>query len=133
MSLVTASALSLAYGPKVLLADAAFSIGPHDRIGLVGANGTGKSSLLRILAGDVSPDSGSVTWRRGARAGYLPQDVASLPEGPLVEMVLASVPGRSAVEARLAAAEAALATSADHDEQLELSQALADLHAELDH
>ncbi len=133
MSLVTASGLSLAFGPKVLFQDAAFTIAPRDRIGLIGANGTGKSSILKILAGEASPDAGTLAWRRGARAGYLPQEVAALPGGPLVEVVLASVPGRSAVEARLAAAEVALGASANPEEQLELSQALADLHAELDH
>ena len=67
MSLVVASHLSLAYGPRVVLDRASFSIGPHDRIGLVGPNGAGKSSLMRILAGQVSADSGDLTWRRGAR------------------------------------------------------------------
>ncbi|HYS83091.1 MAG TPA: ABC-F family ATP-binding cassette domain-containing protein, partial [Anaeromyxobacteraceae bacterium] len=133
MSLVTANGLSLAFGPKVLFHDAAFAIGPRDRVGLIGANGSGKSSLLRILAGESGADSGTLAWRRGARAGYLPQDVAALPAGPLVEMVLASVPGRSAVEARLAATEEALHEATDHDEQLELAQTLADVHAELDH
>ncbi|MFL5263585.1 MAG: ATP-binding cassette domain-containing protein, partial [Anaeromyxobacteraceae bacterium] len=133
MSLVTASGLSLAYGPKVLFHDGTFTIGPHDRIGLVGANGTGKSSLLKILAGEASADSGTLSWRRGARAGYLPQDVAALPDGTLVDSVLASVPGRGALEARLLETEAALAGARDHDDQLELSQTLADLHQELDH
>jgi ATP-binding cassette subfamily F protein 3 len=133
MSLVTASSLGLAYGPKVLFAAAGFSLGPRDRVGLVGANGTGKSSLLRILAGDQSADEGQLVWRRGARAGYLPQDVASLPEGALLEVVLASVPGRGSLESRLLAAEAALAEARGEEEQLELSQALADLHEELDH
>ncbi|MFL5302936.1 MAG: ABC-F family ATP-binding cassette domain-containing protein, partial [Anaeromyxobacteraceae bacterium] len=133
MSLVTASGLSLAYGPKVLFHDGTFTIGPHDRIGLVGANGTGKSSLLKILAGEASADSGTLAWRRGARAGYLPQDVAALPDGTLVDSVLASVPGRGALEARLVETEAALAGARDHDDQLELSQTLADLHQELDH
>jgi ATP-binding cassette subfamily F protein 3 len=133
MSLVTASALTLAYGPRVLFRGAGFSIGPRDRVGLVGANGTGKSSLLRILAGDLSPDSGQLTWRRGARAGYLPQDVAELPAGPVAEVVLASVPGRGALEDRLRATEAALAEAVEPGDQLELSQALADLHLERDH
>ena len=51
MSLVIAQELSLAYGRKVLLDQPDFVIGPQDRIGLVGANGTGKSSLMKILAG----------------------------------------------------------------------------------
>ncbi len=133
MSLVTASGLSLAFGDAVLFQDASLSIGPHDRVGLVGANGTGKSSLLRILAGKGSPDAGALAWRRGARAGYLPQDVTAIPPGPVVETVLASVPGRSALESRLAAVEAALPAARDEAEQLELSRALADLHEELDH
>jgi ATP-binding cassette subfamily F protein 3 len=133
MSLVTVSGLSVAYGPKVLFGDAAFSIGPHDRIGLVGPNGTGKSTLLRVLAGEIAPDAGRIAWRRGARAGYLPQDAAGLPPGPLVDAVLASVPGRTALEERLAATEQALRAAADPAEQLELAQALADLHADRDH
>jgi ATP-binding cassette subfamily F protein 3 len=133
VSLFAARDLSLAYGPKVVLDRAAFAIGPKDRIGLVGANGTGKSSLMRILAGEVHADSGELVFRRGARAGYLPQDVASLPDLPLVDAVLSTVPGRVALEARLAQAEAALAAATDAADQLELSQALAELHEELDH
>ncbi|BDG04501.1 ABC-F family ATP-binding cassette domain-containing protein [Anaeromyxobacter oryzae] len=133
MSLVAAKDLSLAYGPRVLLDGAAFAIGPHDRIGLVGANGTGKSSLMRILAGQIGADAGELTFRRGARVGYLPQDVAALPDLPLVEAVLASVPGRSALEERLAQAHAGLAAARSEAEQLELAGALAELHDELDH
>jgi len=133
VSLVAASRLSLAYGPRTVLAGAAFSIGPRDRIGLVGPNGTGKSSLMKILAGQLAADSGELSWRRGARAGYLPQDVSALPGGPLVEAVLSSVPGRAALEERLASTQAALAAARQEAEQLELSAALAALHEELDH
>jgi ATP-binding cassette subfamily F protein 3 len=133
VSLVASRDLCLAYGPKVVLDQAAFAIGPKDRIGLVGANGTGKSSLMRILAGELHPDSGELVVRRGARAGYLPQDVAALPDLPLVEAVLSTVPGRASLEGRLAQAEAALATASEAAEQLELSEALAELHEELEH
>jgi ATP-binding cassette subfamily F protein 3 len=133
MSLVSAKTLSLSFGPKVVLDGASFTIGPHDRIGLVGANGTGKSSLMRILAGTSHADSGDLVFRRGARAGYLPQDVATLPDLPLVDSVLSTVPGRAALEDRLLQAEAALAASGEAAEQLELSQALAELHEELEH
>ena len=133
MSLVAAKDLSLAFGARAILDRAGLSIGPHDRIGLVGANGTGKSSLLRILSGEMHADSGELVFRRGARAGYLPQDVASLPDLPLVDAVLSTVPGRTGLEARLAQTEAALAAAADAGEQLELSETFAELHEELDH
>jgi len=76
MSLVSSRDLSLAFGADVLFDGASFSVGPHDRIGLVGPNGTGKSTLLRILAGERAPDGGTLVFRRGSRIGYLPQDVS---------------------------------------------------------
>jgi ATP-binding cassette subfamily F protein 3 len=133
VSLVVASQIRLARGDRVVLGGASFSIGPHERIGLVGPNGSGKTSLLRILSGAVAPDSGTLTWRRGARAGYLPQEVVALDPGPLAEVVLASVPGRAALEERLAATEAALASAREEADQIELSEWLAALHEELDH
>src|SRR5512136_1669036 len=133
MSLVSSRDLSLAFGADVLFDGASFSIGQHDRIGLVGPNGTGKSTLLRILAGERAPDGGTLVFRRGSRIGYLPQDVSSLPEGTIVEAVLSSVPGRDALESRLRATEAALATAGSDEDRLELSEALAELHDELAH
>jgi ATP-binding cassette subfamily F protein 3 len=133
MSLVNAQDLSVAFGERVLFDGAGFVIGPTDRLGLVGANGTGKSTLMKILAGQIVPDAGTLVLRRGARVGYLPQDLAALPEGALVEMVLGTVPGHDALRARLADTEAALARAEDPTEQLELAQQLADLHTEVEH
>ncbi len=133
MSLLIAKDLRLAYGSKVLLEDACFTVGPHDRIGLVGANGTGKSSLLKVLAGSLKPDAGALQWRRGARCGYLPQDVAELADGPLVDAVLSAVPGRDAMHRRRAELESALSESREEADQLELSQELADLLDALEH
>ncbi|TSC24689.1 ABC-F family ATP-binding cassette domain-containing protein [Corallococcus sp. Z5C101001] len=132
MSLVIAQDISLAYGKKVLFDEDNFTLGPRDRVGLVGANGTGKSSLMKIIAGASLPDGGTVQYSRRARAGYLPQEIAGLPEGTVVEAVMSTVPGRDALESRLKDTEAALAQATDEEEQLELAQTLADLHAELD-
>ncbi|WP_373047517.1 ABC-F family ATP-binding cassette domain-containing protein [Vulgatibacter sp.] len=133
MSLVIAQDLSLAYGSKILLEEDGFTIGPQDRVGLVGANGTGKSTLLKILAGKLQPDGGSLVFRRQARVGYLPQDLAAAPQGNLLEAVLAAVPGRESLEARLATTEEALAQASEEAEQLELAATLAELHEELEH
>lgn len=133
MSLVIAKELNLAYGKKVLLDGTSFSIGPTDRIGLVGPNGTGKSSLLKILALVQAPDSGTLTIRRKTRISYLPQEIASLPTGSVVDAVLSAVPGRDELEAQVESLQSALEAASEEAEQLELSQSLSDLHAELDH
>ena len=133
MSLLHAKDLHLRFGPKIVLDGASFAIGHHDRVGLIGPNGSGKTSLMRILAGQQEPDAGSVQLVRKAVAGYLPQEVAALPKGTLIEGVLASVPGRAHLESRLAAAEAAMAAARDAAEQLEVAEDLAELHEELAH
>src|SRR5580704_6325638 len=66
------------YGPKVLFEDLDWLVTPNERTGLVGANGAGKSSLLKVLAGIEGLDYGSVTMQKGVTLGYLPQDGLSL-------------------------------------------------------
>ena len=66
------------YGPKILFEDVDWLVTPNERTGLVGANGTGKSSLLKVLAGIEGLDSGSVTTQKGVTLGYLPQEGLSL-------------------------------------------------------
>jgi ATP-binding cassette subfamily F protein 3 len=66
------------YGHKLLFDGADLLITPRDRVGLVGANGTGKSTFLKILAGLETLDYGSVSVAKGISAGYLPQDGLTL-------------------------------------------------------
>ncbi len=66
------------FGPKILFEDLNWLITPKDRVGIVGANGTGKSTLLKVLAGIEGLDYGSVNVMKGIRAGYLPQDGITL-------------------------------------------------------
>ena len=66
------------YGPKILFENADWLVTPNERTGLVGANGTGKSSLLKVLAGIEGLDSGNLTVQKGLTLGYLPQEGLSL-------------------------------------------------------
>jgi len=71
--------LSKSYGDRLLFADIAFGVDEGEKIGIVARNGTGKSTLLRILAGEESPDDGKVVYRRDLRVGYLPQEPVFAP------------------------------------------------------
>jgi ATPase subunit of ABC transporter with duplicated ATPase domains len=66
--------VSYSYGERRLFDGLSLTLPPGRRAGLVGSNGTGKTTLLRILAGVLAPDRGSVTLGRGERVGYLPQE-----------------------------------------------------------
>ena len=82
------SAAGKRYGSKLLFEGLDWLITPQARVGLVGANGTGKSTLLKILAGLETPDYGSVTVAKGISAGYLPQDGLTLGERTIFEECL---------------------------------------------
>jgi ATP-binding cassette subfamily F protein uup len=72
--LLVANEISLAYGYQVLLQQVSLAVSAGEKVGLVGRNGCGKTSLLKILTGVEPPDSGEITQRRGLRIGYLPQE-----------------------------------------------------------
>ena len=73
MALLQATSLTLSYGDRTILDDVGIQIPTHGRIALSGANGSGKTSLLRILAGEVEGEKGSINVRKGLRISLLPQ------------------------------------------------------------
>ena len=74
MNYLSATELSKAYGTNVLFEDMTFGVSRGQKIALVGRNGCGKSSLLRILAGKDKPDTGEVSFRKGIRTAFLDQN-----------------------------------------------------------
>ena len=74
MNLLSAENLSKSYGERVLFSGLTFGINQGQKVALIARNGTGKSTLLNILAGKDAPDSGQVTCRKGLRVAYLEQD-----------------------------------------------------------
>jgi ATP-binding cassette subfamily F protein 3 len=103
------------FGGRRVLDELDLEVGPRARVGLVGANGAGKSTILRLLAGQDAPDAGALTIRRGATVAFLPQLVAGDHRSAL-ETVRAAVPAAAAVHEELAGVEAALADPALADD-----------------
>jgi len=100
VTLLHAAGLRLSFGSRTVFDELTFTVGEGERIGLVGVNGSGKSSLMRILARAAEPDRGEVQLRRGATVTYLPQE-PEFPEGATVasELEVARAPLRQALAA----------------------------------
>src|SRR5512145_2777447 len=88
MSLITVNSLSKSFGADDLFANVSFSVVKGARLALVGPNGIGKTTLLRILIGEEEPSSGTVTHARSLRIGYLPQEADFQLTGSLWDVCL---------------------------------------------
>ena len=76
MSLIIGEGLTMSWSDLDVLKNASVTLAPQDRVGLVGPNGEGKTTLIRILIGLLEPTAGTVRRKTGLRIGYLPQDTA---------------------------------------------------------
>ena len=122
MALIAARGIGKSFGSRSILRGLDFDIEPGVRLGVIGPNGGGKSTLLRILAGEEVADTGEVTQRRGLVVAFLPQQPEDF-SGLLAEleaetMRLAATPydssnayWRNVVELRLRAGDAAVAAA----------------------
>src|SRR5690554_2686443 len=103
MHLIQLHNIAVNHAGTTIFRDLNWAVGSRDRVGLVGPNGAGKSSLLRVIAGEDTPERGTITRMGGVTVGYLAQDI-TLPEGTLWDA--ATVPSPELADA-LAAVEAA--------------------------
>tara|TARA_B100001167_G_scaffold98924_2_gene60261 strand:+ start:40480 stop:42363 length:1884 start_codon:yes stop_codon:yes gene_type:complete len=87
---VSVESISKAFGERVLFRDLSFGINEGQKIGLVAKNGTGKTSMLDILAGAENPDSGQVIFRKGIKVAFLPQEPNLDPNLTVEETILDS-------------------------------------------
>ena len=91
MILLNAEKLYKGYSDRQLLDGCSLAVGEGDKIGLIGINGTGKSTLLKVMAGVDFADSGTVTRSSGVRVAYLPQNPEFAPETTILQQVMAGV------------------------------------------
>ena len=117
--MIAVSGLAKAYGQKCLFEGTSIQFNPGQRYGLVGANGSGKSTFLKVLAGVEPPSAGSISVPRRARLGVLKQDHFQYEDVPIVHVVMM---GSETVWAAMEEKERILEAA---DESFDLKSALA--------
>ncbi len=90
--LLSCQDVSKSFGTRNLFSSLSFGLNEGECTGLIGPNGSGKSTLLKIIAGEDTPDTGSITAKKRIRIAYLPQteDLSSIPENTTVIQYLSS-------------------------------------------
>ena len=115
MIALSASGIGLSFGAEDILRDISFAVNEGDRVGIIGTNGAGKTSLFRIITGEYTPDTGSVYIMKGATVGILEQNpnLTALPGGmSALEYMYTAHPTLLALEEEIAKTEALLAEAA---------------------
>ena len=115
MPLLSTSGLGITYGADVIFANINVEINERARIGVVGPNGGGKTSLLEILIGGLEPSNGTVKLSRGIRVGYVPQSPETTAAGSLKDEIMTAFD-------RLRWLEDAMETGLQHLDQTDTSQ-----------
>ncbi|MFC1942471.1 ATP-binding cassette domain-containing protein, partial [Chloroflexota bacterium] len=88
--MLSVSNISKSYSARYLFSGISFNVGMRDRIAVIGQNGTGKTTLFEILSGNIRPDSGVISMRKGTTIGYLKQDITPSSGLKLLEEVAKS-------------------------------------------
>ncbi len=119
MAVISASNVSKSFGPDDLFAGVNFSVPQKGRAAIVGPNGIGKTTLLRIIAGIETPTSGSVQIARGTKLGYLPQEASFEGEHTLWEECLMALQGLLDQEKELTRLEKEMGENPENQDLLE--------------
>jgi ATP-binding cassette subfamily F protein 3 len=131
MSILVAERVAKSFDPQDIFWDISCSVAHGDRIALVGRNGTGKTTLLRILLGQERPTSGRVHRARGLRIGYLPQGASLEGDHSLWQEMMTAFQALQAMEVRLQGLEADMADPARAEAALEAYAPLRDRFEQL--
>lgn len=118
--------LSVSFGGTYLFEEVTFRMGAGDRVGLVGKNGAGKSTMLKILAKDFAPDSGSIATEKEVRIGFLRQDIDFEQGRTVLEEAYEAFVDIKIVEKKLEEINHQLVTRTDYESE-EYSQIIEDL------
>lgn len=123
--------ICLTFGDRILLDNVSFAIKPGEKVALIGRNGTGKSTLLKIIAGLAEADSGIID--RPASLAYLKQEISIDPSLTVMEAAYTAFNRVREVNAEIEKVTHELTLGHDDDHVMHLSERISELYAELDH
>jgi len=103
--MLTIADVSKSYGTRTLFEEVSLFISREDRLGLVGPNGAGKTTLFHLILGEDPPDTGTITWERGADFGYLPQETAPAGDETILDLATAITPEYAQIRDKIRAIE----------------------------
>ena len=133
MSLIRLNDVSVRFENTQILREAFFRLEPGDRVGLIGRNGSGKTTILRLILDQVAPDSGTVTLEPGIRVGYFSQFSELDGDATITEVLVGLFADIRAVEAELASIDASIAADPSAGPELDrLIHRQAELFEEMD-
>jgi ATP-binding cassette subfamily F protein 3 len=131
MIALSASGVSLSFGAEVILKDVSFAVNDGERVGIIGVNGAGKTSLFRIISGKYTADSGAVYIQKGHTVGVLEQnpDLTALPGGvTCLEYMYTAFQSLLALESEIKRLEEELSACRDTDESVRLVSSITELN-----
>jgi ATP-binding cassette subfamily F protein 3 len=128
MAIVSLRDVSKAFGAQIVLEAVGFQIDDDDKIGLIGANGTGKSTVMRIVAGEMEPDTGAVHRKKGISVGHVHQDPDLSAHDTLHDFVGSAFDDLQDVQRQMQSVEADLHQTPSGAEHNRLAHRLAELH-----
>ena len=129
--MLSVSNISKSYNAQYLFSSISFNVGMSDRIAVIGRNGVGKTTLFEIIAGNIMPDSGSISLRRGTTIGYLRQDIRASSKYTLLEEVSRSSDVMNNLAHKISLLQEDLADEKDEETVSELLTELDELHDRL--
>jgi ATP-binding cassette subfamily F protein 3 len=131
--MITIQGLTKFYGKQDIFRDCDLHIGPTDRIGLIGPNGTGKTTLLRLILGEEQPISGEISKPKDLKIGYLPQSVIDSRGKTILGVVMDAAGDLKRIQRELHETTKSLEEADVHDEVVRLTERQGRLHEVFDH
>lgn len=132
--MISLSNIFIKYGDRVLYDEINFSVEKNEKIGLVGRNGTGKSTMLKIMSGDIKADSGVVNIQKGVKIGYLTQELPTYKDITLKELGFSAFERQITIHKEIEKLNTQIEDASHRGKDIELSvfDTLSELHNEFD-